>query len=79
MSEQADVTLGLASEAEKYQLQFYPVVTERFDLVVNRKHWFEKPFQDLINFCRTEEFFETASKINGYNISNLGTVHFNSK
>ena len=79
LSEQADVTLGLECEAKKYKLEFIPIVTERFDLIVDRLCWFEKPFQKLLNFCRTEEFFETASKLNGYNINNLGTVHFNSK
>ena len=56
-----------------------PTKFKRFDLIVDRLCWFEKPFQKLLNFCRTEEFFETASKLNGYNINNLGTVHFNSK
>lgn len=79
LSEQADVTLGLECEAKKYKLEFIPIVTERFDLIVDRLCWFEKPFQKLLNFCRTEEFFETASKLNGYNINNLGTVHYNSK
>ena len=79
LSGHADATLGLASEAEKYKLEFIPIVTERFDLVVNRISWFELPFQKLLNFSRTNEFFETASKFSGYNIDNLGTVHFNSK
>jgi len=77
LSQQADLTLGLASEAEKYNLQFIPIVTERFDLVINRKSWFEKPFQKLINFCKTEEFLDMASKLKGYNVSNLGKIHFN--
>ena len=75
---QADLTLGLASEAEKYSLQFIPIVTERFDLVINRKSWFEKPFQKLINFCKTQEFSDMASKLRGYNIKNLGKIYFNS-
>jgi molybdate-binding protein len=75
---QADLTLGLASEAEKYSLQFIPIVTERFDLVINRKSWFEKPFQKLMNFCKTQEFSDMASKLRGYNIKNLGKIYFNS-
>jgi len=78
LSGQADLTLGLSSEAKKYSLSFIPIVTERFDLVINRKCWFEKPFQKLMNFCRTQEFFHMASKFHGYNIKDLGEVHFNS-
>lgn len=78
VSELADLTLGLKSEAVKYNLSFIPLVTERFDLVINRKFWFEKPFQDLLEFCKTEEFKIMASKLEGYNILNLGKIHFNS-
>ena len=78
LSDKADVTLGLKSEAKKYQLGFCPIITERFDLVVDRKFWFEKPFQDLLNFCKTSEFKEIASNLDGYNIIDLGKVHFNS-
>ena len=79
MSGHADVTLGLASEAKKHKLEFLHIVTERFDLVVNRISWFDRPFQKLLNFSRTDNFFYTASKFSGYDIDNLGTVHFNSK
>ena len=79
LSGHADVTLGLASEAKKHKLEFLHIVTERFDLVVNRISWFDRPFQKLLNFSRTDDFFYTASKFSGYNIDNLGTVHFNSK
>jgi putative molybdopterin biosynthesis protein len=78
LSDKADVTLGLKSEANKYQLAFCPIITERFDLVVDRKFWFEKPFQDLLNFCKTSDFKEIASNLDGYNIIDLGKVHFNS-
>ena len=78
LSDKADVTLGLKSEAKKYQLGFCPIITERFDLVVDRKFWFEKPFQDLLNFCKTSHFKEIASNLDGYDIIDLGKVHFNS-
>ena len=79
LSGQADVTLGLASEAEKYKLKFIPVVEERFDLVIDRFSWFENPFQKLFQFSKTTEFFDIASRLKGYNIKDLGIIHFNSK
>ena len=79
LSGQADVTLGIASEAEKYQLKFIPVVKERFDLVIDRFCWFESPFQKLLQFSQTTEFFDAASRLKGYNIKDLGVIHFNSK
>ena len=79
LSGHADVTLGLASEAEKYKLKFIPVVEERFDLVIDRFSWFEVPFQKLLQFSKTTEFFDIASSLKGYDIKNLGVIHFNSK
>ena len=79
LSGQADVTLGIASEAEKYKLKFIPVVEERFDLVIDRFSWFENPFQKLFQFSKTIEFIDIASRLKGYNIKDLGMIHFNSK
>ncbi len=79
LSNNADVTLGLASEAKKHQLGFVHIATERFDIVVNRISWFEKPFQRLLSFSRSDDFLNTASNFFGYNINDLGTVHFNNK
>ena len=79
LSDQADVTLGIASEAEKYKLKFIPVVEERFDLVIDRFSWFENPFQKLFQFSKTIEFNDIASRLKGYNIKDLGMIHFNSK
>ena len=79
LSDKADVTLGLASEAKKHQLGFLHIATERFDIVVNRISWFEKPFQRLLSFSRSDDFLNTASNFFGYNINDLGTVHFNNK
>ena len=79
LSDNADVTLGLASEAKKHQLGFLHIATERFDIVVNRISWFEKPFQRLLSFSRSDDFLNTASNFFGYNINDLGTVHFNNK
>ena len=79
LSDQADVSFGLKSEAKKFELEFIPTVTERFDLIVYRKHWFENSFQTLLNFCKTKEFVKLASTFEGYNIDNLGKIHFNSE
>ena len=79
LSNQADVGFGLKSEAKKFDLDFIPIVTERFDLIVYRKYWFESSFQTLLNFCKTKKFVKLASTFEGYNIDNLGKIHFNSE
>ena len=73
----ADATFGLEALARQYRLSFSPVVRERFDLVVDRRAWFEAPWQTFIGFCRSGAFREKAAEFAGYDTSGLGRVHFN--
>ncbi len=79
LESQGDAALGLKSVAKQYQLDFVPVIRERFDLLVWRSEWFEGPFQTFMAFCRTRAFAEKAGAMDGYDASNLGRVHFNGK
>ncbi|MEQ8506311.1 MAG: helix-turn-helix transcriptional regulator [Rhodospirillales bacterium] len=72
-----EVALGLRASAEQFKLAFVPVMRERFDLLVDRKAWFEPPMQDFIDFCRTPAFRAKADAMGGYDVSGLGSVHFN--
>lgn len=75
----ADAAFGLLSVAKQYRLEFIPVVRERFDLLVWRSEWFEEPLQRIMTLCRSGEFAEKAQATAGYDVSGLGTVHFNGK
>lgn len=72
-----EVALGLRVAADQFKLAFKPVMRERFDLLVDRKAWFEPPMQTLLAFCRTDAFRAKAEAMGGYDVSGLGTVHFN--
>jgi len=74
----ADIGFGLASVAASYNLHFVPVVQERFDLLVDRQHYFEEPLQRLWAFCQTERFAQYVNSIAGYDASDLGKVRYNS-
>jgi putative molybdopterin biosynthesis protein len=73
----ADAAFGLASVAAQFNLDFVPVLEERFDLLVWRRAWFEEPFQKFLAFTSSPEMAARANDMTGYNISNLGFVHFN--
>ncbi|MCW2285794.1 excisionase family DNA binding protein [Rhodoblastus acidophilus] len=73
----ADVGLGIESAARQFQLDFVPLIEERFDLLVCRKAYFDPPFQKLIALCRSDRFLARANALGGYDVSALGTVHFN--
>ena len=74
----ADVAFGLASVARRLQLDFVPLMQERFDLLVCRKAWFDEPFQTLLRFMQSDSFAQRAELMGGYDLSNLGTVRYNS-
>jgi len=74
---QADAGLGLASIAALYQLPFVPLIDERYDLLVDRKHFFEPPFQQLLAFAESTQFQRYARSLTGYDTNNLGRVHLN--
>jgi len=73
----ADIAFGLQAAARQMKLGFIPVLSERFDLAVDRKAWFDPPFQALLRFLNSEAFSDRASVLGGYDISGLGTVHYN--
>jgi molybdate-binding protein len=73
----ADAALGLAGPAHQYRLGFVPLLRERFDLLVDRRAWFEPPFQDFLQFCRCPEFTAKAAELRGYDATGFGRVQFN--
>lgn len=73
----ADAAFGLQALAAKYGLGFVPIVNERYDLLVDRRAWFEPPMQAFQTFCRTKAFVEQAADYAGYDVSGFGRVHFN--
>lgn len=75
----ADAAFGLGALAGPYQLDFVPLAEERFDLLVDRRNYFEPALQLLMAFTRTKTFADKARDMTGYDVAGLGTVHFNGR
>jgi putative molybdopterin biosynthesis protein len=73
----AEAAPGLEAVARQFGLPFVATVRERFDLVVDRRAWFEPPVQGLLRFARSEAFVAKARELGGYDTSGFGTVHWN--
>lgn len=73
----ADAAFGLSSLAHQLGLDFIPLITERFDLLVDRKFWFEPAWQVFVTFCQSAKLSAKASSMPGYDVSEFGRVHFN--
>ncbi|MCP5081039.1 MAG: helix-turn-helix transcriptional regulator [Alphaproteobacteria bacterium] len=73
----ADVAFGLASVAAIHRLRFVPVMEERFDLLVDRKAWFDPALQTFWQFCRSGALHVRAAELEGYDVSGQGVILFN--
>lgn len=73
----AEAGIGLRAVARQLRLDFLPLATERFDLVLQRRDYFEPPFQKLLEFARTDTFRARAGELGGYDVSGLGRVSYN--
>lgn len=73
----ADAAFGLGAFASQFRLDFIPLASERFDLLIDRRAYFEPPLQALFAVTRSQAFQAKAADIAGYDVSGLGTVHFN--
>ena len=74
----ADAAPGLEAVSRQFALGFLPTRQEIFDLIVYRKAWFDPPIQNLMGFAATQTFRDRAQELGGYDVSNLGTVRWNS-
>lgn len=73
----ADVGFGIRAEAAARGLGFVPLIRERFDLVMQRRQFFEAPLQTLLGFARGPAFAARAAGMGGYDVSEAGRVAFN--
>jgi excisionase family DNA binding protein len=75
----AEAGLAIEAVAREQGLDFIPLLWERYDLVVRRVEYFERPLQRLLAFIRTDLFREHAMSLGGYDVANTGTVLFNAR
>ena len=73
---QADATFGLEALVKPFGLAFRPLMEERFDLLIDRRAYFEPPFQRLLAFCQTEPFQDRVAATSGYRTDELGQVRW---
>ncbi|MEX0306846.1 MAG: substrate-binding domain-containing protein [Ruegeria sp.] len=75
--DKADAGFGLGALAGFYDLNFIPTHSERLDLAIWRRAFFDAPMQNLTNFMHSDRFTERAAQLGGYELSGLGLIHHN--
>ena len=70
----ADVGLGILSAARALDLDFIPLLTERYDLVIPRSHYESDLLRPLLDLLSNEEFRQAVEALGGYDVSSMGRV-----
>ncbi len=74
LSGTADAGLGIHAAARALGLDFVPVVTERYDLVIPDVHFDLHPVRVLLETIRTERFKARVRALGGYHTERTGEV-----
>jgi putative molybdopterin biosynthesis protein len=74
LSGSADVGLGIFAAAKALDLDFIPVVTEQYDLVIPDKFFESARIQTILETIVTPEFKARVEALGGYSTEKTGTV-----
>ena len=76
LSGRADAALGIKAVASLLNLDFIPVRKERYDLLILKDRFFDKPIQKFLGFLQDEAFKNLASTLDGYDLGMTGKMVF---
>lgn len=73
----AEAGFGLGALAGLYDLGFVATHSERLDLAIWRRSYFDAPMQKLLRFLTSQRFADRAAEFGGYDLSRQGEIHHN--
>ncbi len=73
----AEAGFGLGALAGLYDLEFIRTHSERLDLAIWRRAYFDEPMLKLLGFLHSDRFATRATELGGYDLSGLGQIHHN--
>lgn len=73
-SGKADVGIGVETAARQFDLDFIPLITERYFLALDHKTLTDARFKPLLAYLQSSEFRTEVSKLPGYDSAETGAV-----
>jgi len=70
----ADTGLGILAAARALELEFVPLFSEQYQLVIPRQHYESDLLQPALEILRGEEFQSQVESLGGYDIARMGEV-----
>ncbi|MFA5180634.1 MAG: helix-turn-helix transcriptional regulator [Syntrophales bacterium] len=74
LSHQADVGMATGSVSRMLGLSFLTVAKERFDMILDKKTYFEKSVQSFIDTIRSDAFRKGVDKLGYYDFCDSGKI-----
>jgi putative molybdopterin biosynthesis protein len=74
LSGTADVGLGIYAAAKALKLDFIPVVTEQYDLVIPEAYFESQNIRILLETINSAEFKKRVESLGGYSTTKTGTI-----
>ncbi|MFQ5880892.1 MAG: molybdopterin biosynthesis protein [Candidatus Methylomirabilales bacterium] len=70
----ADVGLGILAAARALDLEFVPLLKERYDLMIPEAHYRSPLLKPLLDLINSEDFKKEVEALGGYDLSETGRV-----
>jgi putative molybdopterin biosynthesis protein len=74
IANEADVGIASAAVAKILDLNFQPLVSERFDMILDKDTFFQPAIQAFIETLQSEQFKNRVAKIGNYNFKDAGKI-----
>jgi len=74
ISGEADVGIASAAVAKILDLEFKPIVSERFDMILDKSTFFQPAVQAFIETLQSEKFKNRVKKIGNYDFKDSGRI-----
>ncbi len=70
----ADVGLGILAAARALELEFVPLLRERYDLIIPELHYHSPLLSPFLNLISSKEFKQEVNALGGYDTAETGRV-----
>ena len=70
----ADVGFGVHTAAERFKLDFIPLIRERYFFAVTSESLEQAPMQQVVDVLRSDNFSGVVNQLPGYDGSDTGTI-----
>jgi putative molybdopterin biosynthesis protein len=74
LSDTVDTGLGIYAAAKALDLDFIPMVTEQYDLIIPNEHFNSHNIQILLETINSQAFKDRVDALGGYSTQNIGDI-----